>query len=261
MRLILATDATEPEELITGLQRHGVIVDRADSFNDLPSIVALSGPFDVALLQVTSPLWEARVALRSLRRCGMALPIIVLANTRQTPEAEEAALHAGADDVIFQPLRLSVVHARLQALARRARGYACAELHCGNVVLEQDQHQVMVDGRRVNLTAREFDFLETLMLHKGVLLTKERFMTSLYADATAPDSKIVDVFVCKLRRKLAACGAAEMIRTVWGRGYVLFEPSDPAVALAREAQRPQPAAEPSPRGWMRRAERLQTVGV
>src|SRR3712207_9577341 len=94
-----------------------------------------------------------------------------------------------------------------------------------------------------------------MMLHKGVLLTKERFLNGLYADAEeAPDLKIVDVFVCKLRRKLAACGAAEMIRTVWGRGHVLFDPSTDDVAAARAAHRPEATPEPAPRGWARRAE-------
>src|SRR3954465_9847955 len=93
------------------------------------------------------------------------------------------------------------------------------------------------------------------MLHKGVLLTKERFMSSLYAEAEAPDSKIVDVFVCKLRRKLAASGAAEIIRTVWGRGYVLFEPSAEAVAAIRAARRPETVADAPARGWVRRATR------
>ena len=152
------------------------------------------------------------------------------------------------------PFRLPVLHARMQAMARRARGYSSAELVCGNVTLDQEQHAVMVDGTRVNLTAREFDFLETLMLHKGVLLTKERFMTRLYADSEAPDSKIVDVFVCKLRRKLTAAGAAEIIRTVWGRGYVVFEPSATAIDAARLTR--QPEAEPAPRGWVRRAPRF-----
>ena len=93
------------------------------------------------------------------------------------------------------------------------------------------------------------------MLHKGVLLTRERFLSGLYADAEeTPDLKIVDVFVCKLRRKLAACGAAEMIRTVWGRGHVLFDPPPAAVAAARAAHRPESAPEPAPRGWARRAE-------
>ena len=82
-------------------------------------------------------------------------------------------------------------------------------------------------------------------------------MTRLYSDTEAPDSKIVDVFVCKLRRKLAAAGAAEIIRTVWGRGYVVFEPTEAAIETARQAR--QPAVEPAPRGWVRRAPRFMAA--
>jgi len=156
--------------------------------------------------------------------------------------------------VVASPLHVRVLLARLRAHVRRAGGYASAQMTCGNVVLDQALHAAMVDGRRVNLTAREYDFLEAMMLHKGVLLTKERFLNSLYPDGGAPDSKIVDVFVCKLRRKLAECGAAEMIRTVWGRGTLVFEPTPEAVAVARRARRPDQAMDPNPRGWIRHRE-------
>lgn len=254
MRIAIASDTAPTAELEAALGEHGVLCDAAESIAELPSVVALSGPYDLVLLRVGQPLRGAIPALRDLRRRGMTLPVIVYCAGPASPEEEEAVLHAGADDVIFHPFRVSVLHARMQALSRRARGYACAELVCGNVTLDQEQHAVTVDGLRVNLTAREFDFLETLMLHKGVLLTKERFMTRLYADSEAPDSKIVDVFVCKLRRKLTAAGAAEIIRTVWGRGYVVFEPTASAIDAAREARRP--TAEPAPRGWVRRAPRF-----
>ncbi|MDO9711370.1 response regulator transcription factor [Paracraurococcus lichenis] len=254
MRIAIASDIAPTAELEAALAEHGVLCDAAESIADLPSVVALSGPYDLVLLRVGQPLRSALPAIRELRRRGMTLPMIVACTGNATAEEEESVLHAGADDVLFHPMRLSVLHARMQALARRARGYACSELVCGNVVLDQEQHAVMVDGRRVNLTAREFDFLETLMLHKGVLLTKERFMTRLYADSEAPDSKIVDVFVCKLRRKLTAAGAAEIIRTVWGRGYVVFEPTEAAIEAARSSR--QQDVEPAPRGWVRRAPRF-----
>ncbi|MEN0074030.1 response regulator transcription factor [Roseicella sp. DB1501] len=254
MRIAVASDAAPTAELEAALGELGVLCDPAESMAELPSIVALSGPYDLVLLRIGRALRNALPAIRDLRRRGMNLPIIVYSATPAGAEEEEAVLHAGADDVIFHPFRLSVLHARMQALARRARGYTCAELVCGNVTLDQEQHAVTVDGLRVNLTAREFDFLETLMLHKGVLLTKERFMTRLYADSEAPDSKIVDVFVCKLRRKLTAAGAAEIIRTVWGRGYVVFEPTQAAIEAARKTR--QSEIEPAPRGWVRRAPRF-----
>ena len=257
MRIAVAADTGSTAELEAALAEYGVLCDAAESIGELPSVVSLSGPYDLVLLRVGQPLRNALPAVRDLRRRGMTLPVILSCSGAVVPEEEEAALHAGADDVIFHPFRLPVLHARMQAMARRARGYSSAELICGNVTLDQEQHAVMVDGARVNLTAREFDFLETLMLHKGVLLTKERFMSRLYADSEAPDSKIVDVFVCKLRRKLTAAGAAEIIRTVWGRGYVVFEPSATAIDAARLTR--QPEAEPAPRGWVRRAPRFLAV--
>jgi len=259
MRIVLASDAPAAEELEQGLSRLGVLADLTEGFEDLASVIALSGPYELVLLQVKGGLNKVLGPIRSLRRRGLALPVIVLVEGAPDAAAEEAVLHAGADDVVYRPLHLAVLHARMQATARRARGYASSALTCGNVTLDQEQHAVWVDDGRVPLTAREYDFLETLMRHKGVLLSKERFMSSLYAEAEAPDSKIVDVFVCKLRRKLAASGAAEMIRTVWGRGYVLFEPAAEAVAEMRAARRPETVAVAPARGWVRRASRYATA--
>lgn len=254
MRVLLAASTTQQGNLQTGLAEHGILCDVTADLLDLASILALSGPYQAIVLDIAMPLQVAQSVLRGLRREGVTLPVIVLCGVQ--PAVEESLLNAGADDVILRPFRLPVLHARILALARRVRGYASGYLTCGNVVLDQEQHAVQVDGRRVPLTAREFDFLQTMMLHKGVLMTKERFMSTLYDDAEAPDLKIVDVFVCKLRRKLAAAGAAEMIRTVWGRGHVLAEPTAAAVAHARADERHLAAAEPAPRGWVRRAASL-----
>ena len=251
MRALLASTTSHAESIAAALADQSIVCDRTDELDDLSSILSLSGPYEIVVLDVAVAERQALPAIRALRRGGSTHPILVLCG-RLGPVEEEAILHAGADDVILHPCRSAVLHARMQALVRRARGYASAQLVCGNVTLDQEQHAVTVDGRRVALTAREFDFLQAMMLHKGVLLTKERFMSSLYTDGEAPDVKIVDVFVCKLRRKLAACGAAEMIRTVWGRGHVLFEPPAAAVAAARAAHRPE-MPEPAPRGWVRRS--------
>jgi two-component system, cell cycle response regulator CtrA len=254
MRALVLSPGASSNRLLAGLRGGGLVCDVLGDPDDLSSAIALSGPYDLVLLDLVSLDAAAHRAVRALRRSGSAHPVLVVC-ARLEPGQEEAALHSGADDVLRHPLSLPVLHARIQALVRRARGYASSRLTCGNVTLDQELHAAFVDGRRVPLTGREYDFLQVLMLHKGVLLTKERFLSGLYADAEeAPDLKIVDVFVCKLRRKLAACGAAEMIRTVWGRGHVLFDPSPAAVAAARAAHRPETAPEPAPRGWARRAE-------
>lgn len=259
MHILLASIGSSSSALANGLSVLGVHCDQAESLDDLASVLSLSGPYDALVLQVDGAAHAAQGPVCDLRRRGLDVPVAVLCSRPPLPAEEEALLHGGADDVLHDPIHLRVLLARLQALARRASGHACSRLVCGNVVLDQAQHAAMVDGRRVNLTAREFDFLETLMLHKGVLLTKERFMTNLYADGAAPDSKIVDVFVCKLRRKLAECGAAEMIRTVWGRGYVAYEPSPAAVEAAQRERQPEAAVDPVPRGWTRRTQALASA--
>lgn len=258
MRVLVLSPNAASDRLLAGLQGEGLICDTTRDFDDLPSALALSGPYDLVVFDLVSIDLAAHRAIRALRRGGSAHPVL-LACARLDAGDEEAALHSGADDVLRHPVSLPVLHARIQALVRRARGYASSRLVCGNVTLDQELHAVFVDGRRVPLTGREYDFLQVMMLHKGVLLTKERFLSGLYADSEeTPDLKIVDVFVCKLRRKLAACGAAEMIRTVWGRGHVLFDPAAEAVAAARASHCPTSApAQPAPRGWERRAEAVR----
>ncbi|WP_372621846.1 response regulator transcription factor [Falsiroseomonas sp.] len=210
----------------------GHSVELADPFEDLPAIAQHSGPFDVALLSVASCRAQVIAPLREIRRRGLGLPVVILAS-HFDPEAEQEALHAGADDVLGPMVPTPLLVARLQAVVRRALGHSSAQIACGNVLLDQGRAQVSVDGRPVRITRREFEVLEALMLRRGVLLTKEQFMARLYAAEDGPENRILDVFVCKLRRKLAAAGAAEIVRTVWGRGYVVEEPGPGAVTAAR----------------------------
>ncbi|MBP0447859.1 response regulator transcription factor [Roseomonas sp. SSH11] len=148
-------------------------------------------------------------------------------------DEEQEAFSLGADDVLHTPVSLQLLVVRLQAIQRRILGYSTAVLRCGNVTLNQSRREVAVDGTDVRITAREFDVLETLMLHRGMLLTKDLFMSRAYNESDGPNLRILDVFVCKLRRKLAAAGAAEIVRTVWGSGYMLREPSEAEIAIAR----------------------------
>jgi two-component system cell cycle response regulator CtrA len=94
------------------------------------------------------------------------------------------------------------------------------------VELNLDSREVAVDGREVHLTGKEYSILELLVLRKGMVLTKEAFLNHLYGGMDEPEMKIIDVFICKLRKKLAQAGADSLIGTVWGRGYMIREPSD-----------------------------------
>ncbi len=133
-------------------------------------------------------------------------------------------LGAGADDHLTKPFDKSEFIARLPAVVRRSKGFSQPTLRVGDLQLNQDSRDVLVAGRTVQLTGKEFAILELMILRKGMVLTKEAFLNHLYGGMDEPDMKIVDVFICKLRKKLAQAGAGELIETVWGRGYMVREP-------------------------------------
>lgn len=232
MRILLGSPDPARCSVLQGLAGGGRSVEVADPIGELPAIAQHHGPFDVVLLSVLNCRTQAMPILRDLRRRGLRLPVLIIA-AQLDQEAEQEALFAGADDVIGRAVAAPVLFARLQALVRRAFGHSTAQVACGNVLLDQERQEISVDGRPVRITQREFDVLEMMMLRRGTLLTKDQFMVRLYGDADGPGDRILDVFVCKLRRKLAAAGAAEIVRTVWGRGYVVEEPGIAAVAAAR----------------------------
>jgi two-component system cell cycle response regulator CtrA len=132
--------------------------------------------------------------------------------------------------------------ARIQAVVRRSKGYSESVIRTGNVSVDLDSRTVQVDGQHVHLTGKEYGILELLSLHKGTAISKEMFLSHLYGGMDEPVLKIIDVFICKLRKKLSAATRGEnYIETVWGRGYILRDPQansdtidveDPARAAA-----------------------------
>ena len=131
----------------------------------------------------------------------------------------------GADDFITKPFDQQELVARIQAIVRRAKGFSQPTLQVGPLNLNLGSREVTVEGRTVHLTGKEYAILELLALRKGVVMTKEAFLNHLYGGIDEPEVKIIDVFICKLRKKLAQAGATDLIGTVWGRGYVLRDPA------------------------------------
>jgi two-component system cell cycle response regulator CtrA len=232
MRVLLGCGAKDRTSLGRLLGVDGHVVDIVDQYEDLASSALHSGPYDVVVVSVSDARGQGAQVVRELRRRGVKQPVVMLA-PHVLAEDEGTLLDLGADDVLSGPVSASVLAARLRLALRRTLGHASSLLVCGNVVVDQAHQTVTVDGRLADITRREFAVLETLMLRRGMLLTKEHFMSQLYGDEDGPDARIVDVFVCKLRRKLAAAGAAEIVRTSWGRGYVVEEPGPAAIAAAR----------------------------
>jgi two-component system cell cycle response regulator CtrA len=137
------------------------------------------------------------------------------------------ALGFGADDYMTKPFHKDELIARIQAVVRRSQGHAQSILQTGDLVVDLDAKTVQINGSPVNLTGKEYQILELLSLRKGTTLTKEMFLNQLYGGMDEPEIKIVDVFMCKLRKKLSASSSGKnYIETVWGRGYTLREPEE-----------------------------------
>ena len=170
--------------------------------------------------------------LRSLRVSKVKTPILILTGQAGI-EDKVRGLGFGADDYMTKPFHKDELVARIHAIVRRSKGHAQSVINTGDLCVNLDTKTVEVASARVHLTGKEYAMLELLSLRKGTTLTKEMFLNHLYGGMDEPELKIIDVFICKLRKKLAlACGGDNYIETVWGRGYVLREEEGELAAVA-----------------------------
>ena len=188
--------------------------------------------------------------MRTLRLSKVKTPILILSGMAGI-EDKVRGLGFGADDYMTKPFHKDELVARIHAIVRRSKGHAQSVILTGELIVNLDAKTVEVGGQRVHLTGKEYQMLELLSLRKGTTLTKEMFLNHLYGGMDEPELKIIDVFICKLRKKLAnAAGGANYIETVWGRGYVLREPD--AAISPKAPEPPPPTAETSKSRLLRR---------
>jgi two-component system cell cycle response regulator CtrA len=182
--------------------------------------------YDIILLDLSLPDMNGFEVLKQLRVARVNTPILILSGTSDV-EAKVRGLGYGADDYMTKPFVRDELVARINAIVRRSKGHAQSVIRTGDIVVNLDAKTVEVDNHRVHLTGKEYQMLELLSLRKGTTLTKEMFLNHLYGGMDEPELKIIDVFICKLRKKLAAAtGGEHHIETVWGRGYVLRDPQE-----------------------------------
>ena len=182
--------------------------------------------YDIILLDLNLPDMSGFEVLRSLRVSKVKTPILILSGLAGI-EDKVKGLGFGADDYMTKPFHKDELIARIHAIVRRSKGHAQSVINTGDLTVNLDQKTVEVGGARVHLTGKEYQMLELLSLRKGTTLTKEMFLNHLYGGMDEPELKIIDVFICKLRKKLAnASNGKNYIETVWGRGYVLREPTE-----------------------------------
>jgi two-component system cell cycle response regulator CtrA len=188
--------------------------------------------YDLILLDLNLPDMSGMDVLRQLRLARINTPIMILSGSAEI-DTKVKTFGGGADDYLTKPFHKDELVARIHAVVRRSKGHAQSVINTGDITVNLDAKTVEVGGSRVHLTGKEYQMLELLSLRKGTTLTKEMFLNHLYGGMDEPELKIIDVFICKLRKKLAAAtNGAHYIETVWGRGYVLRDPHENATVSA-----------------------------
>lgn len=220
MRALLAkADVSVAEGILRTIKTAGIIVDYTSCGEGAVEMIR-HHDYDVLLLGIELFDLNETDVVRKIRNSGQTIPIIMLAGEAST-QATVLAFNAGADDVVREPIDQEEIILRIKAIVRRSKSYVSSNIHVGSLSLNVKSRQASVDGHVVGLTDKEFSILELLVMRKGVVLTKDAFLNHLYGGIDEPEGKIVDVFICKLRKKLKAAGADNLIETVWARGYML----------------------------------------
>ena len=234
MRILLVEDdpttSRSIELMLTHANLNVYCTDLGEDGVDLAKLY----DYDLILLDLNLPDMSGHEVLRQVRLARVDTPILILSGTDDT-EAKIKGFGFGADDYLTKPFHRDELVARIHAIIRRSKGHSQSVIKTGVVNVNLDAKTVDVGGTTVHLTGKEYQMLELLSLRKGTTLTKEMFLNHLYGGMDEPELKIIDVFICKLRKKLAeATGGDTYIETVWGRGYVLRDPT-PAEASRRLA--------------------------
>ncbi len=235
MRVLLVEDDPSTAQGIEMMLRsESYVCDVTDMGEDGLEIGKLYD-YDIIILDLMLPDMDGYEVLRRLRAARVKTPILILSGLNGLDDKIKG-LGVGADDYLTKPFDKRELVARIQAIVRRSKGHSDSVIKTGKLTVNLDTRTVEIDGQPLHLTGKEYGVLELLSLRKGTTLTKERFLNHLYGGMDAPELKIIDVFVCKLRKKLtAATGGSNYIETVWGRGYVLRDPA-PTENAANEQQ-------------------------
>jgi two-component system, cell cycle response regulator CtrA len=224
MRVLLVEDDPTTSKSIELMLTHANLNVYATDLGEEGIDLAKLYDYDLILLDLGLPDMHGHEVLRQLRMAKVDTPILILSGADDT-ENKLKGFGFGADDYLTKPFHREELVARIHAIIRRSKGHAQSIIRTGKIAVNLDAKTVEAEGSPVHLTGKEYQMLELLSLRKGTTLTKEMFLNHLYGGMDEPELKIIDVFICKLRKKLSqATGGDNYIETVWGRGYVLRDP-------------------------------------
>jgi two-component system, cell cycle response regulator CtrA len=236
MRVLLVEDDPTTSKSIELMLTHANLNVYATDLGEEGIDLAKLYDYDIILLDLNLPDIHGHDVLRQLRKAKIETPILILSGEDQT-EAKIKGFGFGADDYLTKPFHREELVARIHAIVRRSKGHAQSVIKTGKILVNLDAKTVQTEEEEtVHLTGKEYQMLELLSLRKGTTLTKEMFLNHLYGGMDEPELKIIDVFICKLRKKLSqATNGDNYIETVWGRGYVLRDPETGQKRLAASA--------------------------
>jgi two-component system cell cycle response regulator CtrA len=177
--------------------------------------------YDAIILDLNLPDMSGFDVLRGLRRAHVDTPVMILSGSA-TIDCKVKALNHGADDYMTKPFSNEELVGRLRALVRRSKGYSDSRISFGQMTLDLVAKTVEADGRRIKLSGKEYQILELLSLRRGEAVSKETLINHIYSDGEGPDSPTIGLFMCRLRKKLAAAsGGQHYIETVREQGYLM----------------------------------------
>jgi two-component system cell cycle response regulator CtrA len=226
MRVLLVEDDYAVSQSIeTMLKKEGMVVDSSE-YGEEGLDIAKFYDYDIIILDLMLPDMNGYEVLKNLRNSKVNTPVLILSGLSE-PDKKVKGLGYGADDYLTKPFDRAELLARIQAVVRRSKGHSNSVIKTGDVAIDLDTQTVTVKGKTLHLTGKEYGIMELLSLRKGATLNKDQFLNHLYGGIDEPELKIIDVFICKLRKKLEkASGGKNYIETVWGRGYVLRDPDE-----------------------------------
>ena len=232
--LLIEDDPATLQSVEMMLQSENMVVDTTDLGEDGLDLAKIYD-YDIIVLDLMLPDMEGMEVLRRLRDARVETPVLILSGLTEA-DNKVKGLGSGADDYLTKPFDKAELLARIQAIVRRSKGHSQSIIQTGRLSVNLDARTVDVEGQSIHLTGKEYGILELLSLRKGTTLTKEMFLNHLYGGMDEPELKIIDVFICKLRKKLSAStGGDNYIETVWGRGYVLRDPQENTVIEKKTA--------------------------
>ena len=231
MRILLVQGHVAEAKTTTALlESSGGVVDHVRAGQDALTFLQ-TYDYDAVVLDRVLTDGEGADALRRFRAEGCAPPVLMVADC-STGKFRAHALRIGADDILPKPYDEDELLARVEAIVRRRHGFTQSILRVGPLAVDMGSRQVRIGSHPLAVTRKEFAILELLVLRKGRVIPKQSFLEHLYTGLDGPETRVIDVFVCNLRKKLAAWGCGYLIDTVRGHGYIMRDGADGASDMA-----------------------------